>query len=63
MPGIGVLPLHWDRRLNVLPDIAHDLPFEIMSRRKDTAGDEITLNLGEPQFDLVEPGRVGWREM
>jgi hypothetical protein len=56
MPGIGVLPLHGFRGLIVLPDIAHDFPFQILPRRKDAAGDEIALNLGEPEFDLVQPG-------
>ena len=28
-----------------------------------TAGDHVALDLGEPQFDLVEPRRVRWGEV
>ena len=41
-------------------DVAHDLSFEIVSRPEDAASDQVTLDLREPDFDLVEPGRVGW---
>ena len=34
-----------------------------MSGREDAAGNEVAFNLREPQFDLVEPGRIGRREV
>ena len=40
-------------------DVAHDLAFEIVSRREDAASDQVTLDLRKPNSDLVEPGRVG----
>jgi hypothetical protein len=40
-------------------DVAHDLAFEIGSRREDAASDQVTLDLRKPDFDLIEPGRVG----
>ena len=63
MSWIGVLPLHGFRRVIVQPDIAHDLPFQILLRCKDAARDEIALDLRKPEFHLVEPGGVGRREM
>ena len=41
-------------------DVAHDLSFEIVSGPEDAASDQVTLDLREPDFELVEPGRVGW---
>ena len=41
-----------------MPDIAHELSFEIRHRGKDATGDDVAFDLGEPQFDLVEPGGV-----
>ena len=55
MPRIGVFPLHGFRGRIVLPDIAHDFPFQIMPGCEDAAGDDIALDLGKPQFDLVQP--------
>lgn len=63
MSGIGVLPLHGFPGRIVLSDIAHDFAFEVMSGREDAAGNEVAFNLREPQFDLVEPGRIGRREV
>lgn len=62
-PRIGIRPLHGFRGPIVVADIAHQFPFEIVLRREDAASNHIPLDLGEPQFDLVEPGRVGGREM
>jgi hypothetical protein len=39
-------------------DIASDFAGEVGFRSKDAAGDQIALNFGEPDFDLIEPGRV-----
>src|SRR4029077_19200136 len=40
-------------------DVAHDLSFEVVSRLEDAASDQVTLDLRKPDFDLIEPGRVG----
>ena len=37
----------------------HDLSFEIVSGLEDPTSDQVTLDLRKPDFDLVEPGRVG----
>lgn len=41
-----------------MPDIARERSFEIRHRGKDTTGDHVAFDLGEPQFNLVEPGGV-----
>ena len=39
-------------------DRASDFAGEVGFGSKDAAGDQIALNFGEPDFDLIEPGRV-----
>ena len=39
-------------------DIASDFANEVGFGREDATGDQIALNFGEPDFDLIEPGRV-----
>lgn len=63
MPRISIRPLHGFRCFVVLPDIPQEFPFQIMAGREDAAGNDIALDLGEPEFHLVEPGRIGRREM
>jgi hypothetical protein len=46
-----------------LPDIAHELFIQIFGAGEDTSGNDIALDAGKPVFDLVEPGRIGRREM
>jgi hypothetical protein len=44
-------------------DILHQLAPEIAGGGEDAPGDHVTLDFGEPDLDLVEPGAVGGREM
>ena len=46
-----------------MTDIAHQFLAEVLDRGKDASGDDIALDLREPQFDLVEPRGVRRREM
>ena len=46
-----------------MPDIAHQFLGEVLDRGEDTPCDDIALDLGKPQFDLVQSRRVRWREM
>ena len=39
-------------------DIASDFASEVGFGSKDAASDQIALNFGEPDFDLIKPGRV-----
>ena len=63
MARIEVLPFHGSGRLVVIADVAHELSLQIGHRGKDAASDDVTLDLGEPQFDLVEPRAVGRSEV
>ena len=47
----------------VVADVAAEFSSEIRDGDEDPAGDDVTLDLGKPEFDLVEPGRVGRREV
>ena len=39
----------------VVADVAHDLAFKVGLGGEDPSGDQVALDLGEPDFDLVEP--------
>lgn len=63
MPGIEVFPLHGLGLLFVLTDVSHELSLQIRYGSEHTTGDHVAPDLGNPQFDLVEPGRVSRGEM
>src|SRR6202166_5253597 len=44
-------------------DLTHDFAVQIFNRSKDAAGNEIALDFREPDFDLIEPRRIGRRVM
>jgi len=46
-----------------LADVPHELSAQIEDGGEDATGDDVLLDPGEPQFDLVEPGRVSRREV
>src|SRR5262245_34973876 len=48
--GLGVFVVDFD--------IASEFAGEVGFGSKDAAGDQIALNVGEPDFDLIKPGRV-----
>src|SRR5437660_601771 len=60
---IRVLPLDGPWVLVVQPEVLLDAARQILHREKDAAMDEIALNFGKPEFDLIQPRRVGGREM
>src|SRR4249919_4209760 len=47
----------------VAMDIATDLASQVGDGGEDAARQQVPLDLRKPQFDLVEPRRVGRREM
>ena len=61
--GIGIFPLHGTGRFVVLTDVSHELPLQVGDGSEYAAGDDVAFDLAEPQLDLVQPRRVGWREM
>jgi hypothetical protein len=50
-------------RLVVLPDVLDELSAQVGDGSEDAACDDGALDLGKPQLDLVEPGRVSRREV
>ena len=42
-------------------NVAHKSSGEVFGRGEYAAGDDVTLDLGEPDLDLVEPSGVGSR--
>jgi hypothetical protein len=50
-------------RFGILAEVPHEHSAQIGDRGEDAAGDDVALDPGEPQFDLVEPGRVSRREV
>ncbi len=59
MSNVAIGPLERFGVSIVGADVTHDLSFEVILRGEDAAGDQVALDLGEPDFDLVEPGGVG----
>jgi len=41
-------------------NIAHDFAIEIFDRRENPASNKVALNFGEPDFNLIKPGRISW---
>ena len=46
-----------------MADVAHQFSPQVGDGGEDAACDDVTFDLGEPQLDLVEPGRVSRREV
>jgi len=42
----------------VCVDVTTKLARQIGDREEDAAGDDAAFDFGEPEFDLVEPGRI-----
>lgn len=43
----------------VLLDVAHELPGQVGGGSENSPRDHIALNFGKPDFDLIEPARIG----
>jgi hypothetical protein len=44
----------------IVANVAHQLAREIRNGSEDTSRNNLALNLGKPNFHLVEPAGVGW---
>ena len=60
---IEVAPLYGLWHLVVMPDVLHELSPQIGQRREHATRNDVALDLGEPEFDLVEPGGIGRGEV
>jgi len=57
--GRRVSPFDRSGSLVVVPDVTKDFSAEIVDGGKDASSDDLPLDLGEPDFDLVKPRRIG----
>jgi hypothetical protein len=55
MRRVAIRPANRFRDLVVVPDVATNLASEIRDGRENAARQKVALNLGKPQFDLVQP--------
>ena len=62
IPRVRRPPLHGFRRLGVGSDRAHAFAFQIVPGREDAPGDDVAIELREPELHVGEPGGVGRRE-
>ena len=46
-----------------MADVTHQFSLQVWQRGEHASGDDIALDLGEPQLHLVEPGGVGRSEV
>ena len=63
MRRVAIAPSDGFRRRVVVPDVATNLAGEVSDGRKDAPGEEIAFDLGKPELDLIQPGRIRRGEM
>src|ERR1035437_9466755 len=61
--GVGVFPLDGPSIGGVGVDVASEFASQVGDRGEDAARNDLAFDLGEPDLDLVEPGRVSGREV
>ena len=61
--GVGVFPLDGPSIGGVGIDVAAEFASQVGNRGEDAACDDLAFDLGEPDLDLIEPGRVRGREV
>ena len=59
MIGILKFPAEGCGGFVVLLDVTDQLSGEVGSRSEDSPSDDIALNFGKPDLDLIEPTRIG----
>ena len=63
MVDILISPAEGRRGFVVLLDVADQLSGEISCRSEDPASDDIALDFGKPDLDLIKPAGIGWGVM
>src|SRR5215207_150215 len=58
-----VSPLDGSSSFVVMPDVTKDFSSEIVDGGEDASGNDLPLDFGKPDFDLVKPRRIGGRKM
>src|SRR5258707_10739657 len=59
MTEVLVDPTDGSRGLVVVADVTHELASEILYGGEDTSGNNVALDLGKPNLDLIEPAGIG----
>src|SRR3954447_2507183 len=60
---VSISPTDRLRCIVVASNVAKNFASQISDRRKDSATEDVPFNFGEPEFDLVQPGRIRRGEM
>jgi len=60
---IGVGPAERFCGLGIEANVSAEFSSQIGDGSEDAAADHIALDFGEPEFDLMEPRRIGWGEV
>ncbi len=60
MFDILVSPAEGCRGFVVLLDVTDQLSREVGFGSEDSSSNDLALNFGKPDFDLIEPTRIGW---
>ena len=60
---VGILPPNRSGICRVGVDISAKLSRQVGDGREDAACNDVTLNFGEPEFNLVEPRGIRWGEV
>ena len=63
MRRVPIVPADRFRLFVVVTNVFPDPARQVGDGREDAAGQQIALDLGEPEFHLVQPRRVGGREV
>ena len=61
MVNILISPVEGCGGFVVLLDVTKELSRQVSFGGEDSSSDDISLNFGKPDFDLVEPARIGRR--
>jgi len=61
--GVRVFPLDGASIGGVGIDVAAEFASQVGNRGEDAPCDDLAFDLGEPDLDLIEPGRVSGREV
>ena len=61
--NITVFPFEGAGCFRIGADVAHKLSSEIVDRSENAASDDFALQPCEPDFNLIQPGRIGAREV
>ena len=63
MVNILISPVEGCGGFVVLLDVTKELSRQVSFGGEDSSSDDSALNFGKPDFDLIEPTRIGWRVM